>query len=185
MVDSRACSADRGRRQPAAKADAKKLGGFAPPYREVDSLGLLLAVLVTKADVADAVAARQVLVPLTYQRFPRLRLVRRTKVADSRAMACRPGWRRLGHFLLDVGEAAAGGRRFVAFAAALGGGADFVRLRWLPLPAAHSRDDERLDRVERGHDPDQYDLIAWPDGLNPDRNRSDSTTDSDEGKRQS
>src|SRR5947208_3933854 len=42
----------------------------------VDSLGLLLAVLVTTADVADAVAAKQILAPLTYERFPRLKVVR-------------------------------------------------------------------------------------------------------------
>src|SRR5947209_10064826 len=42
----------------------------------VDSLGLLLAVLGTAADVPDAVAAKQLLAPLTYERFPRLRGVR-------------------------------------------------------------------------------------------------------------
>jgi putative transposase len=42
----------------------------------VDSLGLLLTVLVTTADVPDAVAARQVLGQLTEERFPRLRVVR-------------------------------------------------------------------------------------------------------------
>jgi putative transposase len=54
---------------------AKKLTGR-KRHIVVDSLGLLLAVLVTTAAVADAVAARQVLAPLTEQRFPRLRVVR-------------------------------------------------------------------------------------------------------------
>src|ERR1700676_1150190 len=54
---------------------AKKLTGR-KRHIVVDSLGLLLAVLVTTAAVADAVAARQVLEPLTEQRFPRLRVVR-------------------------------------------------------------------------------------------------------------
>ena len=42
----------------------------------VDSLGLLLAVVVTTADVADAVAAKLALGGLTRRRFPRLRVVR-------------------------------------------------------------------------------------------------------------
>jgi putative transposase len=42
----------------------------------VDSLGLLLAVLVTTAAVPDAVAAQEVLGPLRDDRFPRLRVVR-------------------------------------------------------------------------------------------------------------
>jgi putative transposase len=42
----------------------------------VDSLGLLLAVLVTTADTADAVAAQAVVGQLTETRFPRLRHVR-------------------------------------------------------------------------------------------------------------
>ncbi len=59
----------------------------------------------------------------------------------------------------DVGEATAGGRRFRAAAAALGGGAD-VRLAG-PLPAAQPRL-RAQDRVERGHDPDQYDSSHGP-----------------------
>jgi putative transposase len=54
---------------------AKKLTGR-KRHIVVDSLGLLLAVLVTTADVADAVAARDILAPLTYERFPRLHVVR-------------------------------------------------------------------------------------------------------------
>ena len=54
---------------------AKKLTGR-KRHIVVDSLGLLLVALVTTADTPDAVAARQVLKPLTEERFPRLRLVR-------------------------------------------------------------------------------------------------------------
>jgi putative transposase len=54
---------------------AKKLTGR-KRHIAVDSLGLLLAVAVTAADVPDAVAARPVLRTMTEQRFPRLRVVR-------------------------------------------------------------------------------------------------------------
>jgi putative transposase len=66
----------------------------------VDSLGLLLAVLVTAADVPDAVAAKQVLKPLTYERFPRLRLVRADSAYGRYGL---PAWvAQLGHFLLEL-----------------------------------------------------------------------------------
>jgi transposase len=66
----------------------------------VDSLGLLLAVLVTTADVADAVAAKQVLTPLTYERFPRLRVVRADSAYGRYGL---PDWvRGLGHFVLEL-----------------------------------------------------------------------------------
>jgi putative transposase len=54
---------------------AKKITGR-KRHIAVDSLGLLLAVVVTTADVPDAVAAQQVLKQLTEERFPRLRIVR-------------------------------------------------------------------------------------------------------------
>jgi transposase len=66
----------------------------------VDSLGLLLAVLVTAADVPDAVAARRVLGPLTYERFPRLKVVR---VDSAYGRYDLPAWvAALGHFTLDL-----------------------------------------------------------------------------------
>jgi putative transposase len=66
----------------------------------VDSLGLLLAVLVTTADVADAVAAKQVLAPLTYEQFPRLRVVRADGAYGRYGL---PDWvGGLGHFLLEL-----------------------------------------------------------------------------------
>lgn len=54
---------------------AKKITGR-KRHVAVDSLGLLLAVVVTTADVPDAVAAQQVLEQLTETDFPRLRIVR-------------------------------------------------------------------------------------------------------------
>jgi putative transposase len=66
----------------------------------VDSLGLLLAVLVTAADVPDAVAAKQVLAPRTYERFPRLRAVRADSAYGRYGL---PGWvEALGHFVLEL-----------------------------------------------------------------------------------
>jgi putative transposase len=66
----------------------------------VDSLGLLLAVLVTAADVPDAVAAKQVLEPLTYERFPRLQVVRADSAYGRYGL---PAWvKQLGHFLLAL-----------------------------------------------------------------------------------
>src|SRR5207237_10373082 len=53
---------------------AKKVTGR-KRHIAVDSLGLLLAVLVTTADVADAVAAKQIMEPLTYERLPRMKVV--------------------------------------------------------------------------------------------------------------
>src|ERR1700730_5084982 len=54
---------------------AKKITGR-KRHIAVDSLGLLLAVLLTTASVPDAVTAQQVLKQLTEERFPRLRIVR-------------------------------------------------------------------------------------------------------------
>jgi putative transposase len=78
---------------------AKKVTGR-KRHIAVDSLGLLLAVLVTAADVPDAVAARQVLAPLTYERFPRLRVVRADSAYGRYGL---PAWvAQLGHFLLQL-----------------------------------------------------------------------------------
>jgi putative transposase len=78
---------------------AKKLTGR-KRHIVVDSLGLLLGVLVTTADVADAVAAKQVLAPLTYERFPRLRLVRADSAYGRYGL---PAWvAQLGHFVLEL-----------------------------------------------------------------------------------
>src|SRR5262245_62534005 len=78
---------------------AKKLTGR-KRHLVVDSLGLLLAVLVTTADVADAVAAQQLLAPLTYERFPRLQVVRADSAYGRYGL---PEWvARLGHFVLGL-----------------------------------------------------------------------------------
>jgi putative transposase len=78
---------------------AKKITGR-KRHIVVDSLGLLLAVLVTTADVADAVAAKQILAPLTYERFPRLRVVRADSAYGRYGL---PDWvGSLGHFLLEL-----------------------------------------------------------------------------------
>src|SRR5437660_4389097 len=66
----------------------------------VDSLGLLLSVLVTTADVPDAVAARQVLGQLTEARFPRLRVVRADSAYGRYGL---PAWvQALGHWALEL-----------------------------------------------------------------------------------
>jgi putative transposase len=78
---------------------AKKLTGR-KRHIVVDSLGLLLAVLVTAADVPDAVAAKQLLEPLTYERFPRLKVVR---VDSAYGRYGLPAWvEALGHCLLEL-----------------------------------------------------------------------------------
>jgi putative transposase len=78
---------------------AKKVTGR-KRHIAVDSLGLLLAVLVTAADVPDAVAAKQVLQPMTYERFPRLKAVRADSAYGRYGL---PAWvTKLGHFLLQL-----------------------------------------------------------------------------------
>lgn len=66
----------------------------------VDTLGLLLAVVVTAADVPDAVGAKAVLKQLKQRSFPRLAVVR----ADSAyAKYGLPAWvQRFKHFVLEV-----------------------------------------------------------------------------------
>jgi putative transposase len=78
---------------------AKKITGR-KRHIAVDTLGLLLAVVVTAASVADAVGARAVLKQLTKRSFPRLEVVR----ADSAyAKYGLPSWvRRFKHFVLEL-----------------------------------------------------------------------------------
>jgi putative transposase len=105
----------------------------------VDSLGLLLAVLVTTADVADAVAARPLLGPLTYQRFPRLRLVRADSAYGRYGL---PVWvTGLGHFLLGLVKRPAGAVGFVLLPGRWVVERTFA---WLGRYRWHSRDYERL-----------------------------------------
>lgn len=78
---------------------AKKITGR-KRHIAVDTMGLLLAVVVTAANVADAVGARAVLKQLPKRSFPRLEVVR----ADSAyAKYGLPGWvRRFKHLVLEL-----------------------------------------------------------------------------------
>ena len=116
---------------------AKKLTGR-KRHIVVDSLGLLLAVLVTAADVADAVAARQILAPLTYERFPRLRVVRADSAYGRYGL---PAWvAALGHFALELVKRAAGAVGFVLLPQRWVVERTFA---WLGRYRRHSRDYER------------------------------------------
>jgi putative transposase len=78
---------------------AKKVTGR-KRHIAVDTMGLLLAVVVTAADVPDAVGAKAVLKQLTKRSFPRLEVMR----ADSAyAKYGLPAWvRRFKHFVLEL-----------------------------------------------------------------------------------
>jgi putative transposase len=117
---------------------AKKLTGR-KRHIVVDSLGLLLAVLVTTAAVADAVAARQVLGPLTYQRFPRLKVVRADSAYGRYGL---PDWVMKGaHFLLGLVKRPLGAVGFVLLPQRWVVERTFA---WLGRYRRHSRDYERL-----------------------------------------
>jgi putative transposase len=104
----------------------------------VDSLGLLLAVLVTTAAVPDAVAAKQVLAPLTEQRFPRLRVVRADSAYGRYGL---PAWvATLGHFLLELVKRPLGAVGFVLLPQRWVVERTFA---WLGRYRRHSRDYER------------------------------------------
>jgi putative transposase len=116
---------------------AKKLTGR-KRHIVVDSLGLLLAVLVTTADVPDAVAAQQVLGPLTYERFPRLKVVRADSAYGRYGL---PAWvATLGHFALELVKRAAGAVGFVLLPQRWVVERTFA---WLGRYRRHSRDYER------------------------------------------
>jgi putative transposase len=66
----------------------------------VDTMGLLLAVLVTSAAVPDAVAARQLLQQLPARKFPRLEVVRADSAYGKYGL---PAWvRRFQRYLLEL-----------------------------------------------------------------------------------
>lgn len=116
---------------------AKKLTGRKRPI-VVDSLGLLLAVLVTTADVADAVAAQQILAPLTYERFPRLKVVRADSAYGRYGL---PEWvAKLGHFVLALVKRPLGAVGFVLLPGRWVVERTFA---WLGRYRRHSRDYER------------------------------------------
>jgi putative transposase len=119
---------------------AKKLTGR-KRHIVVDSLGLLLAVAVTTADVADAVAARQVLEPLTEQRFPRLRLVRADSAYGRYGLL---EWvSQWGHFLVALVKRPLGAVGFVLLPQRWVVERTFA---WLGRYRRHSRDYERLTK---------------------------------------
>jgi putative transposase len=104
----------------------------------VESLGLLLGVLVTTADVPDAVAAKQVLEPLTYERFPRLKVVRADSAYGRYGL---PEWvTKLGHFLLGLVKRPAKAAGFVLLPGRWVVERTFA---WLGRYRRHSRDYER------------------------------------------
>ena len=116
---------------------AKKLTGR-KRHIVVDSLGLLLAVLAAAADVPDAVAAKQVLAPLTYERFPRLRLVRADSAYGRYGL---PAWvEALDHFLLELVRRPLAAAGFVLLPQR---GVVAGTLAWLGGYRRHSRDYER------------------------------------------
>jgi putative transposase len=84
---------------------AKKVTGR-KRHIAVDTLGLLLAVVVTAASVADAVGAKAVLKKLTRRAFPRLEVVRADSAYGKYGL---PDWvRRFKHFVLELVRRAAG-----------------------------------------------------------------------------
>jgi putative transposase len=104
----------------------------------VDSLGLLLAVLVTAADVPDAVAAKQVLEPLKDERFPRLKVVRADSAYGRYGL---PAWvAALGLFVLELVQRARGAIGFVLLPQRWVVERTFA---WLGRYRRHSRDYER------------------------------------------
>jgi putative transposase len=105
----------------------------------VDSLGLLLAVLVTTADVADAVAAQQVLAQATEARFPRLKVVR---VDSAYGRYGLPAWvAKAAHFVLELVKRPLAAVGFVLLAKRWVVERTFA---WLGRYRRHSRDYERL-----------------------------------------
>jgi putative transposase len=116
---------------------AKKVTGR-KRHLVVDSLGLLLAVLVTAADVQDAVAAKQVLAPLTYERFPRLRVVRADSAYGRYGLPAGVG--ALGHFLLELVRRPRAAAGFVLLPQRWVVERTFA---WLGRYRRHSRDYER------------------------------------------
>jgi putative transposase len=117
---------------------AKKVTGR-KRHIAVDTLGLLLAVAVTAANVADAVGARAVLKQLRRRSFPRLEVVR----ADSAyGKDGRPGWvRRFKHFVLELVRRPA---KAVAWLLLPKRWVVERTFAWLGRYCIHSRDYERL-----------------------------------------
>jgi putative transposase len=105
----------------------------------VDSLGLLLAVVVTVASTTDAVAARLVLEPLTDHRFPRLEIVRADSAYGRYEL---PAWvSSLGLWVLELVKRPLTAVGFVLLPQRWVVERTFA---WLGRYRRHSRDYERL-----------------------------------------
>ena len=104
----------------------------------VDTLGLLLAVVVTAASVADAVGAKAVLKQLTTRPFPRLEVVRADSAYGRYGL---PAWvQRYKHFALELVRRAAGVVGWVLLPKRWVVERTFA---WLGRYRIHSRDYER------------------------------------------
>jgi putative transposase len=117
---------------------AKKLTGR-KRHIAVDTLGLLLAVAVTAASVADAVGAKAVLKQLTKRRFPRLEVVRADSAYGKYGL---PAWvRRFKHFTLELVRRAKGVVGWLLLPKRWVVERTFA---WLGRYRVHSKDYERL-----------------------------------------
>ena len=117
----------------------------------VDTLGLLVAVLITAAGVDDGAAAPKLLGQITPEDFPRLTVVfGDNKYHNHRLEAWlkeqRPHWR------IEVEKSAGGHSRVHALGKTLGGGA-YERLE-RPL-SSQQQGLRTARRIKRGHDPNQ------------------------------
>jgi putative transposase len=117
---------------------AKKVTGR-KRHLAVDTLGLLLAVVVTAASVADAVGARAVLKQLTARAFPRLQVVRADSAYGRYGL---PAWvQRYKQFVLELVRRAAGAVGWVLLPKRWVVERTFA---WLGRYRIHSKDYERL-----------------------------------------
>lgn len=117
---------------------AKKVTGR-KRHIAVDTMGLLLAVVVTAANVADAVGAKAVLKQLTKRRFPRLDEVRADSAYGKYGL---PAWvKRFKHFWLALVRRPAKAVGWVLLSKRWVVERTFA---WLGRYRIHSRDYERL-----------------------------------------
>jgi putative transposase len=119
---------------------AKKVTGR-KRHIAVDTLGLLLAVVVTAASVADAVGARAVLKQLRKRSYPRLEVVRADSAYGKYGL---PQWvRRFKHFVLELVRRPAKAVGWLLLPKRWVVERTFA---WLGRYRIHSRDYERLPR---------------------------------------
>jgi putative transposase len=119
---------------------AKKVTGR-KRHIAVDTMGLLLAVVVTAADVPDAVGARAVLKQLQKRPFPRLEVVRADSAYGKYGL---PAWvQRFKHFVLELVRRPAKAVGWLLLPKRWVVERTFA---WLGRYRIHSRDYERLTR---------------------------------------